>query len=127
MVEQPRRTRIPDSRTGDRRNETRVALSLRGFLTCAGEQSRCLIHDMSAQGFFIVSTKSFLPRQTIELSCEPYPSHIVNCTIEVKHVDDAGIGTMIVAIDEKSKVTCARILEEHYSSMLDSLDSHSSR
>jgi len=119
--------RMADRRVGDRRAERRVPVSRRATLKYESQQFPCLIHDMSTHGFFIICNKPFLPRQVLQLRCELYDTQYLECSIEVKHVDDSGMGTMIVDINEKAKSLCLRFLQEHYADKLHSLDIRSTR
>ncbi|HSQ02446.1 MAG TPA: PilZ domain-containing protein [Burkholderiales bacterium] len=119
--------RIGDRRVGDRRKESRVPVSRKATLRYQSQEYPCLIQDMSTRGFFIICNKPFLPRQILQLRCELYDAQTLECTIEIKHVDDMGMGTMITDITEKARALCLRFLQDHYSDKLHSLDVRTTR
>lgn len=80
-----------------------------------------MVLDMSDNGFLLMSTQHFEAGQTIDLHCELYPGKHLKCTLEVKHVGEAGVGTRIVEIDEEGRRLCQLYLQEHYSGRLEGM------
>lgn len=78
----------------------------------------CLIQDVNTKGFLIMCTKPFSVGDILELRTELYPEKFLQCKIEIRHVTDNCLGTLIVEISESGLNLCKRFLEEQYSDRL---------
>ncbi len=78
----------------------------------------CLIVDMSESGILILSNREFPVGQVLEFRCEPFPGKLLKCKLEVIHVNDTGLGTKIVEIDERGINLCQVFLEDQYANRL---------
>lgn len=105
-------------RTPEQRTEPRFAISCRGTLKSGEVSFPCLVQEMSKKGFFLVSSRAHTVGQSLDLRCALYPEKNFECKLEVMHVNEAGIGTRIVAIDQKGSDLCQLYLQEQYADRL---------
>jgi PilZ domain-containing protein len=105
--------------TRDRRAGRRIAVNQRAELNSGGDGwFPCRVMDMSDSGFFLICDKALAVEQKLDLRCELYPEKRLECKIEIRRVDETGIGTKIVEIDRKSVGFCQLFLQEYYSDTL---------
>jgi hypothetical protein len=114
----------------DLRAEARIAVREKGLLkdgasiavslTAGDDWFPCMVHDMSDSGFQILCSKELSVGQVLDLRCELFPGRTLNCRIEVRHISSAGIGTKVVAIDDRGRSLLKLYLEEQYSLKLNS-------
>ena len=102
----------------DLRAEPRIPHARRGTLTVAGASIPCLIQDFSTKGFLIMCTRQFSVGDVLELRSELYPEKVLQCKIEIRHISDNCLGTLIVEISDSSLKLCRQFIEEHYSDRL---------
>jgi len=69
----------------------------------------------------MMSNREIPVGQVLDYRCELFPGKILECKLEVMHVDDTRLGTKIVEIDEKGRSLCKLFLEEQYAHKLDSV------
>ena len=100
------------------RGEARIPVSQKGELSSGGHWFACRVLDMSDTGFSIVCNKQLAVGQVLDFRCELYPGKYLDCKIEIKHVNDTGVGTKIVEIDKKGINLCQLFLQEQYSDRL---------
>ena len=74
----------------------------------------CLVQDMSKKGFFLVSNREHTVGQSLYLRCALYPEKNLECRVEVRHVNEMGVGAQIVEIDQKGIDLCQVYLQEQY-------------
>src|SRR2546423_8217230 len=99
----------------ERRTERRIKVSRRATLVDGANASPCLIEDFSSKGFFIISNYQFSVGQILELKCEVYPQKTLECKIEIRHINDTCLGTMIVDISKEGSALLEQFLQEYYS------------
>ncbi|MGZ5120601.1 MAG: PilZ domain-containing protein [Burkholderiales bacterium] len=102
----------------ERRKEQRLALSRRAQLISDAGIRQCLLQDISSGGFLILTNERYASGEVLELACELYPEQIISCKIQVRHVDDTCIGTLIVDISPQAASLLSRFLAEHNSQKL---------
>ncbi|MGZ4853282.1 MAG: PilZ domain-containing protein [Halobacteriota archaeon] len=102
----------------ERRKEQRLALSRRAQLISDAGIRQCLLQDISSGGFLILTNERYASGEVLELACELYPQQVISCKIQVRHVDDTCIGTLIVDISPQAASLLGRFLEEHNSQKL---------
>jgi hypothetical protein len=61
----------------------------------------------------ILTNERYASGEVLELECELYPQQVINCKIQVRHVDDTCIGTLIVDISPQAASLLGRFLQEH--------------
>ena len=105
-------------RTQEMRAETRIPVSQRGTLTAGDAWYPCLVQDMTTKGFFIVSSREHAVGQALGFRCAFSPEKLLECKVEVRHVNDTGMGAKIVEIDEKGANLCQLYLQEQYADKL---------
>jgi hypothetical protein len=106
----------------DLRAEMRVPVSQKGELS--SEDSLwfpCLIVDMSDSGILMMSNREIQVGQVLDYKSELFPGKVLECKLEVMHVDDTRLGTKIVEIDEMGMSLCKLFLEEQYAHKMDSV------
>jgi hypothetical protein len=101
------------------RAEARVAVSRRGALSSGGDWFPCLVLDMSDSGMLLVSSRDVVVGQLLDFRCELYPGKALQCTIEVRHATEAGVGAKIREVDEKGAALVRLFLQEQFSDRLD--------
>ena len=107
------------------RAEARIAVQERGSLKegtlqIGEDWFPCMVHDMSDNGFLILSNKEITVGQVLEFRCELFPGRTLNCNVEVRHVSPKGMGTKVVQIDNRGASLIKLYLEEQYSLKLNS-------
>ena len=102
-------------RTNELRGEVRVPITHRGMLGVPNAWHPCLIEDISTQGFLIVSSLKAQVEDTLELKSELYPERVLQCLIEVRHVKDDCLGTMIVEVSDEGMKLCKQFIDERVS------------
>ena len=105
-------------RTQEQRAEPRVPISRRGTLKSGEIWFPCLVQDMSKKGFFLVSSREHQVGQSLEFRCALFPEKHLECKVEVKHVNEMGVGAQIVQIDQKGIDLCQLYLQEQYADRL---------
>ena len=105
-------------RTQEQRAEPRVSVSRRGTLKSGETWFPCLVQDMSKKGFFLVSSRPHAVGQAMEFRCALFPEKHLECKVEVRHVNDMGVGAQIVEIDQKGIDLCQLYLQEQYADHL---------
>ena len=101
-------------RTQEQRAEPRVSISRRGTLKSNEIWFPCLVQEMSKKGFFLVSNRAYTVGQSLDLRCALYPEKHLQCKVEVRHVNEMGVGAQIVEIDQKGIDLCQLYLQEQY-------------
>ena len=100
------------------RAEPRISHARRGTLTVAGASIPCLIQDISSRGFLLMCTRQFSVGDILELRSELYPEKILQCKIEIRHISDDTLGTLIVEISDSALKLCRQFIDEQYSERL---------
>ena len=100
------------------RTEPRVAHARRGTLDVEGALIPCLIQDFNTKGFLIMCTRPFSVGDILELKTELYPEKVLQCKIEIRHITDNCLGTLIVEISDSALKLCRQFLDEQYSDRL---------
>ena len=90
-------------------------MSLRATLVDGITSFPCLLEDVSGKGFFLISNRQFFVGQLLELKCELYPEKILRCKIEIRHINETCLGTMIVEISKEATALLQQFLQEYYS------------
>lgn len=98
-------------KTNDLRAEVRVPILHRGMLGSTDEWHHCMIEDMSTTGFLIITTIQLGVGSVLELKCELFPGQVLHCMVQVRHVSDDCVGTMIVVITDEGINLCRRYIE----------------
>ena len=73
---------------------------------------------MSTKGFFIVSSRDHAVGQSLAFRCTFAPEKSLECKVEVRHVNDVGMGAKIIDIDERGANLCQVFLQEQYADQL---------
>jgi len=100
--------------THELRAEARIPVTQRGTLSAGGDWFPCMILDVSNSGFLLVSNKQLTVRDIFDFRCELYPGKVLECKIEIMHVDNDSAGTLITEIDEKAMALFQAYLQEKY-------------
>ena len=94
------------------RAEPRISVSCRGTLTLGEKSAPCLIQNMCSRGFLIKFTNELPVGQLLQLKCELDPERIVECKVQVRHVNRECLGARVVEISDDGMILCRRFLEE---------------
>ena len=105
-------------RTNEQRAEPRISVSRRGTLKSGEIWFPCLVQDMSKKGFFLVSSREHSVGQSLEFRCAFFPEKHLECKLEVRHVNEMGVGAKITEIDPKGLELCQLVLQEEYADRL---------
>jgi hypothetical protein len=97
------------------RAEVRVPVTHRGTLIAPGTPFPCLIQDFSTKGFLIMCAIQVQVGDILELKCELYPGRVLQCQIEVRHINDDCLGTRIVEVSEAGLMLCRQFIDDHFS------------
>ena len=98
----------------DMRAGTRLEVNQRGLLNAGAAWFPCLIVDMSDGGILLMSNREFPIGQVLAFKSELFPDRVLECKVEVMHVDDTRLGTKIIEIDKPGSNLCQAYLEEQY-------------
>lgn len=93
------------------RAEPRVAVNCPGTLTLGDTSVPCVIQNMCSRGFLIKYSLGLPVGQALRLKCELTPAQFVECTVQVRHVNDHCLGARVVEISDDTKILCQRFLE----------------
>jgi hypothetical protein len=96
------------------RDDLRIDLSRRGWLSSGNALIPCVIENMSTQGFFILSNTTFPVGAVIDLCCELFPQQFLQCRIEVVRIADSCMGAKIVEINACALNLSRQFIEERY-------------
>lgn len=96
----------------DQRAEPRIAVTCYGTLTVGDKTTPCEIQNMCSRGFLIKAEDELPVGQNIHLRCELYPHCLVECTVEVRHVNRRCLGARVVEISADGQIACRRFVEE---------------
>jgi len=96
----------------EQRAEPRISVSCRGTLTLGEKSAPCLIQNMCSRGFLIKFTNELPVGQLLQLKCELDPERIVECKVQVRHVNRECLGARVVEISDDGMILCRRFLEE---------------
>jgi PilZ domain len=102
-------------KTQELRAELRFPITQRGTLGGPGVSFPCLIQDFSSNGFLIMCTAMVQVGDILELKCELYPNRILDCKIEVRHINNDLLGTKIVEMSKEGAMLCRQFIDEHVS------------
>lgn len=83
------------------------------MLGSTDEWHHCMIEDISTSGFLIITTVRLGVGSLLELRCELFPGRVLQCMVEVRHVSDDCVGTMIIVITDEGIDLCRRYIDEH--------------
>ena len=105
------------------RSGNRLEVNQRGSLNIGGGDAwfPCLIVDMSDSGVLLMSNREFPVGQILVFKSELFPDKVLECKVEVMHVDDTRLGTKIIEISDAGRKLCQAYLEEQYAVRLDKL------
>ena len=96
------------------RDDLRIELGRRGWLSSGGTTIPCVIENISTQGFFIMSTTTYPVGAVVDLKCELFPQRFLQCRIEVVRIADSCMGARIVEINAYARNLCRQFIEERY-------------
>src|ERR1700720_3254790 len=97
------------------RAEMRVPITQRGTLLAPSAPCPCLIQEFSSKGFLIMCAAKVQVGDILDLKCELYPGRVLECQIEVRHINDDCIGTKVLNVSDAGLKLCRQFIEEHYS------------
>jgi len=100
---------------------TRLEVNQRGSLNAGNAWFPCLIVDMSDGGILLMSNREFPIGQILAFKSELFPDRVLECKVEVMHVDDTRLGTKIIEVSDAERKLCQAYLEEQYAERLDKL------
>ena len=100
---------------------TRLEVNQRGSLNAGNAWFPCLIVDMSDGGILLMSNREFPIGQILAFKSELFPDRVLECKVEVMHVDDTRLGTKIIEVSDAGRKLCQAYLEEQYAERLDKL------
>jgi PilZ domain-containing protein len=107
------------------RAEARIAVREKGSLSAGSVNIGdawfpCVVQEMSDNGFRILCGKDLSVGQVLEFRCELFPEKTLNCKIEIRHINPAGMGTKVIEIDKRGTSLVQLYLQEQYSLKLNS-------
>ena len=99
-------------RPSERRAEQRVDVDLSGTLTFGETSCVCSIRNICRRGF-LFEAMTGLPRgQVVQLAVHLYPDTLINCTVEIKHVNAQRLGAMVLEMADHDRVVCQQFMAE---------------
>ena len=95
------------------RAEPRVPVSCRGTLRLGDNVAApCHIQNMCSRGFLIRFSEELPVGRVLALTCELYPECIIECTVQVRHVNRDCLGAKVMEMSDDGRLLCRRFLEE---------------
>lgn len=99
-------------RPSERRAEQRVDVNLTGTLTFGETSSVCSIRNICSKGFLIEANKGLPRGQVVQLVVSLYPDKLVNCTVQIVHVNAQRLGAMVLDMADGDQVVCQQFMAE---------------
>ena len=103
------------------RAEARIAVTEGGQLNTGETWFPCVVLDMSNSGFQILCARDISVGQVLDFRCELLPQKVLDCRLEVIHLNDDALGAKIVEIDQAGQDLCRQFLKQQHSDNLDKL------
>ena len=98
----------------DLREEFRILLRRSGWLSSGDTWVPCIIENVSAQGFLIMSNTTFPAGTIVGLKCELFPKRFLRCGIQVVHITDTCMGAKIVEMNGYALYLFREFFEDYY-------------
>jgi len=98
----------------DLREEFRIPLRRNGWLSSSDTWVPCIIENVSAQGFLIMSNTTFPAGAVVVLKCELFPQRFLQCRIQVVHITDTCMGVKIIEMNGYAFAIFREFFEEYY-------------
>ena len=96
----------------ERRRERRLDVDIAAALLDGGRTLACRLVNMCSKGFLIESDQQVPVGHAVSLLVPLYPSHTVECTVQIRHVNAARLGALVTSISPFDKSICARFLRD---------------
>ena len=97
----------------ERPRDVRFPHNRRGELSYNGSRFPCLIQDISISGFLIICARNPVVEQELDLRFELTHGHVHQCKVQVKHIDDGCLGSVITDVGENEGRMFKRFVERH--------------
>ncbi len=102
------------------RAEARIQVKEKGALSAGSLGTEdawfpCVVQDMSDTGLQIHCSQELSVGQNLDFKCELFPGKTLKCKIEIRHVNQTGMGTKIIEIDSRGAGLLQLYLQEQYS------------
>jgi hypothetical protein len=75
---------------------------------------------MCSRGFLIRASEELPVGRVLALTCELYPECIIECTVQVRHVNRDCLGAKVVEMGDEQRILCRKFLEEQTAAKLTS-------
>lgn len=96
----------------ERRRERRLDVDIAAALLDNDRPVPCRLVNMCSKGFLIESDRRVPVGQALRLLVSLYPRHTVECTVQIRHVNDTRLGALVTAISPFDKSICSRFLRD---------------
>ena len=98
----------PDERRKERRLDVDIAAAL-----FHGERAvPCRVLNICSKGFLIESDRRLPVGEAVSLRVPLYPQRIVDCVVQIRHVNADRVGALVTQISGEDQALCARFLAE---------------
>jgi hypothetical protein len=94
------------------RSEPRFPVSCRGTLRVGDNVVPCHIQNICSRGFLIRFAEELPVGRLVYLTCELYPPHSIECTVQVRHVNRDCLGAKVMEMSDMHRLVCSRFLAE---------------
>jgi len=94
------------------RAEERVPVSFAGTLRLGDTTTECVVQNMCSRGFLIRADRVLPVGKVVYFTCELYPGRVVQCTVQVRHVNAGCLGAKVTEMNEDDVAVCRRFLAE---------------
>ena len=95
------------------RRHARFPISRRGELIYKNTRFPCLLQDISASGFLIICARNPVVGQELGLRFELTPGHFHQCKVQVKHIDNGCLGSVITEVGEHEGKIFQQFVQQH--------------
>jgi len=94
------------------RAEERVPVNFAGTLRLGDTTTECVVQNMCSRGFLIKADRELPVGRVVHFTCELYPGGVVECTVQVRHVNAGCLGARVTEMSEDDAAVCRRYLAE---------------
>lgn len=94
------------------RAEERVPVSFAGTLRLGDTTTECVVQNMCSRGFLIKADRELPIGKVVDSTCELYPGRVVQCTVQVRHINAGCLGAKVTEMSEEDTAVCRRYITE---------------
>ena len=94
------------------RAEERVPVCFSGTLRLGEATTECVVQNMCSRGFLIKADRQLPVGKVVYFTCELYPGRVVQCTVQVRHINAGCLGAKVTEMSEGDAALCRQYIAE---------------